>query len=202
MPRDKTVNHIKIMAAAKEEFLERGYEKASMRGIADRCSLTAAGIYRHCRDKEDLFCQLVSPAEEKLKEWARGHMRRYEEPVKKGKKITWQDSDIDMMRELVYPNMEDYHLLVAKSKGSRYENFLHDMTEESQKKLLSYLQELKTTGISIPDISSQQLHLLMTAYITALFEPVVHNYSYEEAVDSLEILEKFFLPGWRQLMGL
>lgn len=202
MPRDKTANHIKIMAAAKEEFLERGYEKASMRGIADRCSLTAAGIYRHCRDKEDLFCQLVSPAEEKLKEWARGHMRRYEEPVKKGKKITWQDSNIDMMRELVYPNMEDYHLLVAKSKGSRYENFLHDMTEESQKKLLSYLQELKTTGISIPDISSQQLHLLMTAYITALFEPVVHNYSYEEAVDSLEILEKFFLPGWRQLMGL
>jgi len=190
------------MAAAKEEFLERGYEKASMRGIADRCSLTAAGIYRHCRDKEDLFCQLVSPAEEKLKEWARGHMRRYEEPVKKGKKITWQDSNIDMMRELVYPNMEDYHLLVAKSKGSRYENFLHDMTEESQKKLLSYLQELKTTGISIPDISPQQLHLLMTAYITALFEPVVHNYSYEEAVDSLEILEKFFLPGWRQLMGL
>nr|MCR5129574.1 TetR/AcrR family transcriptional regulator [Lachnospiraceae bacterium] len=53
MPRDKTANHIKIMAAAKEEFLERGYEKASMRGIADRCSLTAAGIYRHCKDKED-----------------------------------------------------------------------------------------------------------------------------------------------------
>ncbi len=202
MPRDKTVNHIKIMAAAKEEFLERGYEKASMRGIADRCGLTAAGIYRHCVDKEDLFCQLVSPAEDKLKEWARGHMLRYEEPVKKGKKITWQDSNIDMMRELVYPNMEDYHLLVAKSKGSRYENFLHDMTEESQNKFLSYLDDLKTAGIRTPDISPQKLHLLMTAYITALFEPVVHNYSYEEAVDALEILEKFFLPGWKQLMGL
>ena len=150
MPRDKTVNHIKIMAAAKEEFLERGYEKASMRGIADRCGLTAAGIYRHCVDKEDLFCQLVSPAEDKLKEWARGHMLRYEEPVKKGKKITWQDSNIDMMRELVYPNMEDYHLLVAKSKGSRYENFLHDMTEESQNKFLSYLEELRKPGQKHP----------------------------------------------------
>ena len=202
MPRDKTVNHIKIMAAAKEEFLERGYEKASMRGIADRCGLTAAGIYRHCVDKEDLFCQLVSPAEAKLKEWARGHMRRYEELVKKGKKITWQDSNVDMMRELVYPNMEDYHLLVAKSKGSRYENFLHDMTEESQNKFLSYLVELRTVGIKTPDISPQQLHLMMTAYITALFEPVVHNYSYEEAVDALETLEKFFLPGWKQLMDL
>ncbi|MCR5790104.1 MAG: TetR/AcrR family transcriptional regulator [Lachnospiraceae bacterium] len=202
MPRDKTANHIKIMAAAKEEFLERGYEKASMRGIADRCGLTAAGIYRHCRDKEDLFCQLVSPAEEKLKEWARDHMRRYEEPVKKGKKIKWQDSNIDMMRELVYPNMEDYHLLVARSKGSKYENFLHDMTEESQNKFLSYLKKLKKAGVNTPDIPAPQLHLLMTAYLTALFEPVVHNYSYEEAVNALETLEKFFLPGWKKLMKL
>lgn len=202
MPRDKTANHIKIMAAAKEEFLERGYEKASMRSIADRCGLTAAGIYRHCRDKEDLFCQLVSPAEDKLKEWGREHMRRYEEPVRNGKKITWQDSNIDMMREVVYPNMEEFHLLVAKSKGSRYENFLHDITEESQNKFLSYLEGLRTVGVDTPDISPQKLHLLLTAYITALFEPVVHNYSYEEAVSALEILEKFFLPGWKQLMGL
>ncbi len=55
MPRDKSVSHIKIMAAAKTEFMEMGFEKASMRSIADRCGMTAAGIYRHCIDKEDLF---------------------------------------------------------------------------------------------------------------------------------------------------
>ncbi len=202
MPRDKSVNHIRIMAAAREEFLEYGFEKASMRGIADRCGLTAAGIYRHCRDKEDLFCQLVMPAEEKLKKWAAEHMLRYEEPIRKGRKIRWQDSNIDMMRQVVYPDMEDFHLLIAKSKGSRYENFLHDMTEQSQDKFLSYLEELRVSGIRAPDISPQQLHLLLTAYITALFEPVVHNYSYEEAIDALEVLEKFFLPGWKKLMGI
>lgn len=190
------------MTAAKEEFLERGFEKASMRSIADRCGMTAAGIYRHCRDKEDLFYQLVSPAEERLKEWAKEHMLRYEEPVKKKRKITWQDSNIDMMRELVYPNMEDYHLLVARSKGSRYENFLHDMTETAQEKFLSYFKEMRDAGYPVPDIPSPQLHLLLTAYITALFEPVVHNYSYEEAVAALGTLEKFFLPGWKQLMGM
>ncbi|MCR5768504.1 MAG: TetR/AcrR family transcriptional regulator [Lachnospiraceae bacterium] len=202
MPRDKTVNHIRIIAAAKEEFMEHGYEKASMRNIADRCGLTAAGIYRHCRDKEDLFCQLVSPAEDKLKAWAGDHMLKYEEPVKKKQKVTWQDSNIDMMRDLIYPNMEDYHLLVAKSKGSRYENFLHDLSEESQNRFLAYLEELKASGIETPDITPAQLHLLLTAYITALFEPVVHNYSYNEAVDALAVLEKFFLPGWKQLMGI
>ncbi|MCR5094822.1 MAG: TetR/AcrR family transcriptional regulator [Lachnospiraceae bacterium] len=202
MPRDKTANHIKIMAAAREEFLERGFEKASMRSIADRCGMTAAGIYRHCRDKEDLFCQLVSPAENKLSEWARKHMQRYEEPVKKHGKIVWQDSFIDMMRDVVYPDMENFHLLIARSKGSRYENFLHDMTEAAQDRFLLYLAELRGIGIKAPDISPRQLHLLLTAYLTALFEPVVHNYGSEEAADALATLEKFFLPGWKKLMGI
>lgn len=202
MPRDKSVSHIKIMAAAKEEFLEMGYEKASMRSIGERCQMTAAGIYRHCKDKEDLFCQLVSPAEERLKEWEKEHMLRYEEPVKKGKKIIWQDSNIDMMRELVYPHMEEYHLLIAKSKGSKYENFLHNITQEAQSKCLAYFKELKEAGYKVPEISEHQLHLLLTAYITALFEPVVHNYDYEEALEALEALEKFFLPGWKLLLGI
>ena len=44
MPRDKTANHIRLMGAARQEFLECGFEKASMRSIGERCGLTAAGI--------------------------------------------------------------------------------------------------------------------------------------------------------------
>ena len=51
MPRDKTASHLKVMAAARDEFLQYGFEKASMRRIGERCGLTAAGLYRHCRDK-------------------------------------------------------------------------------------------------------------------------------------------------------
>ncbi len=202
MPRDKSASHIKIMAAARAEFLEMGFEKASMRSIADRCGMTAAGIYRHCIDKEDLFYQLVSPAEEKLMGWATAHMHRYEEPVKKQRKMIWQDSFIDMMREVIYPNMEDYHLLVARSKGTKYENYLHDMTEMAQDKFLAYLSELRKSGINAPMITPQQLHLLLTAYLTALFEPVVHNYPIEEANEALQTLEEFFLPGWKKMMGV
>ncbi|MCR4850157.1 MAG: TetR/AcrR family transcriptional regulator [Lachnospiraceae bacterium] len=202
MPRDKSVSHIKIMAAAKAEFLKMGFEKASMRSIADRCGMTAAGIYRHCKDKEDLFYQLVSPAEERLMDWASAHMRRYEEPIRKTRKVVWQDSFIDMMREVVYPDMEDFHLLIARSKGSKYENYLHDMTQMAQDKFMEYLDEMRSSGISVPDIPKEQLHLLLTAYLTALFEPVVHNYPQEEANEALATLEKFFLPGWKKMMGV
>ena len=201
MPRDKTANHIKIMAAAKAEFMEFGFEKASMRSIADRCGMTAAGIYRHCTDKEDLFAQMVSPAVERINAWIDAHVVRYVDAVNQEEPMQWRDSEIDMMREVVYPNMEEYHLLLAKSQGSQYENFLHDLTERHQNQLLRYMPMLRNQGYPAWDIDPKELHLLLSAYTTAMFEPVVHLYTTEEALHSLKTVEAFFLPGWKQLMG-
>ena len=201
MPRDKTANHIKIMAAAKAEFMEFGFEKASMRSIADRCGMTAAGIYRHCTDKEDLFAQMVSPAVERINAWIDAHVVRYVDAVNQEEPMQWRDSEIDMMREVVYPNMEEYHLLLAKSQGSQYENFLHDLTERHQNQLLRYMPMLRNQGYPAWDIDPKELHLLLSAYTTAMFEPVVHRYTMEEALHSLKTVEAFFLPGWKQLMG-
>ena len=201
MPRDKTANHIKIMAAAKAEFMEFGFDKASMRSIADRCGMTAAGIYRHCTDKEDLFDQIVSPAVERINAWIDAHVARYVDAVNQEEPMQWRDSEIDMMREVVYPNMEEYHLLLAKSHGSQYENFLHDLTERHQNQLLRYMPMLRNQGYPAWDIDPKELHLLLSAYTTAMFEPVVHLYTMEEALHSLKTVEAFFLPGWKQLMG-
>ena len=89
-----------------------------MRSIGNRCGLTAAGIYRHCKDKEDLFDQLVAPAAERLNTWLREHAARYVDTAENRREPLWQDSWIDMMRELVYPCMEDYHLLPRSSHQS------------------------------------------------------------------------------------
>ena len=192
MPRDKTA------------FLECGFEKASMRSIGERCGLTAAGIYRHCRDKEDLFDQLVMPFVQRINEWLTAHVARYVDAVNSGQKVAWRDSEVDMMREIIYPNMEDYHLLLSRSQGTKYENYLHDLTEQHQQELLNFFPMLRAEGYAVREIDPKELkelHLLITAYTTALFEPVIHNYSQEEALRCLETVEAFFLPGWKNLMG-
>ncbi len=202
MPRDKTANHIKLMNAARQEFLECGFEKASMRSIGDHCGLTAAGIYRHCRDKADLFDQLVMPFVQRIDEWLTAHAARYVDAVNSGQKMAWRDSEVDMMREIIYPNMEDYHLLLSRSQGTKYESFLHDLTEQHQQELINFFPMLRAEGYAVRDIDQKALYLLLTAYTTALFEPVIHNYSQEEAFSCLETVEAFFLPGWKNLMGI
>ena len=52
----------KILACAKEEFLEKGYSEASLRTIAAKADTTTGSIYSRFRDKEGLFGAIVEPA--------------------------------------------------------------------------------------------------------------------------------------------
>ncbi len=201
MPRDKSASHVRVMAAASEEFLEYGFEKASMRRVGERCGFTAAGLYRHCRDKEDLFDQLVAPAVERINAWMDAHLTKYLAAVQEKGNLQWQDSWVDMMREIVYPHMDDYHLLLTCASGTKYENYLHDLTQTAQEQTFQYLPVLREKGLAIRAISPTEMHLLFSAYVTALFEPVIHRYTLEESMRCLETVEAFFLPGWKALFG-
>ena len=201
MPKDKTASHARVLAAAREEFLAYGFEKASMRRIGERCGLTAAGLYRHCRDKADLFDLLAAPAVGQMNAWMEDHLARYLKAVREDGELQWQDSWIDMMREVVYPRAEDYRLLLTCSAGTKYESFLHDLTQAAQERTMQYLPVLREKGLAVRDISPRELHLLFSAYVTALFEPVIHRYSLDESMRCLETIEAFFLPGWKALFG-
>ena len=201
MPKDKTASHARVLAAAREEFLAYGFETASMRRVGERCGLTAAGLYRHCRDKADLFDLLVSPAIGQLNTWMENHLARYLTAVREDGTLQWQDSWIDMMREVVFPHVEDYHLLLTCSSGTKYESFLHDLTQAAQERTMQVLPVLREKGLAVREISPRELHLLYSAYVTALFEPVIHRYTLDESMRCLETIEAFFLPGWKALFG-
>lgn len=48
-----------IIEAAKEEFLEKGYEDASMRDIAKKAHMTVGNLYRYYDSKEDIIQHIV-----------------------------------------------------------------------------------------------------------------------------------------------
>ena len=97
--------------------------------------------------------------------------------------------------------MEDYHLLLTCASGTKYESFLHDLTQAAQERTLQYIPILREKGLAVREISPRELHLLFSAYVTALFEPVIHSYTLDEALRCLETIEAFFLPGWKALFG-
>ncbi|MDK2867787.1 MAG: hypothetical protein PWP51_1995 [Clostridiales bacterium] len=51
----------RIVDAALDEFVEKGFNNASMREIAQRAQITVGNIYRYFKNKEDLLKQSLSP---------------------------------------------------------------------------------------------------------------------------------------------
>lgn len=207
MSRDKSVSHEKIIRAAIDEFSEYGYDKASMRRIGDRCGLTAAALYRHFDGKEAMFEAIVEPAVRDLDDWMEAHISGFEDPLSNASgpdpiSDLWNRAEIDMIRDLIYPRMDEYSMLINRSAGSKYENYLDELVGRHQEKMAAYLRVLSEKGYNVRDISSDELHILMTAYCTALFEPIAHGYTLADAIGYLDTVEEFFKPGWKAIMGI
>jgi AcrR family transcriptional regulator len=69
-PRD---TRARIQAVAVELFTEQGYDKTSLREIAERLDVTKAALYYHFKSKEDIILSLVDDyfgQVDSLAEWA------------------------------------------------------------------------------------------------------------------------------------
>lgn len=92
--------------------------------------------------------------------------------------------------------------MLCHAQGTRHENFIHDFVTENEKETYAYLKEVKVKGIEVNDIVPKELHLLLSAYYSAVFEIIIHDFTREEAEHYVETLQKFFYPGWRNILGL
>jgi hypothetical protein len=88
------------------------------------------------------------------------------------------------------------------SGGTKYENFIHDLTEENQKEFLDALKYLKKKGYPVKVVTEEELHMLLSAYLTACFEPIIHDYDEASIEKYLSIIQEFFMPGWMRIMGI
>ncbi len=204
MPRDKTLSHIKVNKAIKEEFLEKGFEAASIRGIGARAGMTSAGLYRHYADKEAMFNAMVEPLIEEIKAWTTKHTERKYSLVDAQAKENdiFGESFVDMVREVILPRRDEFKLLMTCSAGTKYENFIHEYACENQKELLDAIRYLREKGYPASDIDEEELHMLLSAYLTACFEPIIHDCDEAKIEKYLGTIQKFFMPGWLKIMGL
>lgn len=202
--KEITESHEKVLVAAKKEFLECGFEKASIRSIGKRAGMSSAGLYRHCKNKEDLFSQILSPLIHEMTQYIHAHRSAYGKAVETGFGFedAAENSEITMFRELSLKYREEMKLLLCHSSGTQYEHFLHELVEVQEEEMLRVLEELKSHGKKVLEITPKEMHMLISAYITALTEPIIHDYSREETEKCLETISKFFMPGWMNIMGI
>ncbi len=78
-----------ILAAARELFLEEGYENASIRKIAERIGYSPAAIYRYFGSKEDIFFAVAETGFRLFMRAMKG-VRRADDPVESLRRRFWR----------------------------------------------------------------------------------------------------------------
>ncbi len=204
MPRDKTVNHEKIVEAAFDEFKKYGFEDASMRRIASACGMSASGLYKHFPGKEEMFTSLIKPALDGLMNLYHQIEEEYFDDLSQNGRADVSDSKGELVRamEFIYDHYDEFELIICKSKGSVYENFKHDIANLEEKVTLRYMDEIRKNGIHVKDINQKEFHLLVTACIEALFQTVTHGFSKEEALHFAKTVQNFYGPAWKAFFEL
>lgn len=114
---EESVTKQMLIDAAKKEFLEKGYEKASLRKICSDANVTTGAMYFFFKNKHDLFTSIVAETAEHML----GLVERQTESEVNciGDSTGYQYE----MNEYLCSNKDIVRILLDKSSGTHYEDF-------------------------------------------------------------------------------
>ena len=198
---DKSIDP-RILQSAREEFISKPYEQVSLRDICSKAGVTTGAFYNRYKGKEELFDSLVEPTLAQIKTMTEktesvSYTRLNEDDLRKIWDMTpeTQANIINMF----YDNYDGLRLLLCHSSGTKYESFLHDFVTEVTGRSFQFIQEAYRRGMTSSVIDEEELHMLLTAYYSTMFEPIIHGLPREKALQHSEVVAKLF--NWTAVLG-
>ena len=115
----------RIVEAARDEFFQSGYARASMRAIAQQAGMTVGNIYLYFPGKEQLFDAIVGETVRQIQEITRLPSANNDTI----RKMT------DALRATFVQNRVEFMILVTRSSGSKYENYKQMLITLAQRRM-------------------------------------------------------------------
>ena len=201
--KKKNDTYTEILKNAKKEFLQKGFEKASMRSIASMTGITAGALYKHFPSKAAIFDALVQPLIEQTLSIGTDFSKiainllgtEGSAAIKKAIHISLRN-----LYTLVYSRFDEFKLLFNRSAGTKYENIRHEFVMADVAAYKKFIGDLKLRGINIHPFTDDQLHLIYSTALTPFFEIITHEYSYEKALSFMDILTDVMYFCWNKIM--
>ena len=188
-----------ILARAKEEFLARGYESASLRTIAQNAAVSTSAIYTRFGDKEGLFRALVEPAAEQLLDYMRryfGEFTALEAGVQASEQADYAEKGYDGFLDILYEHFEEFQLLVNSATNGIYRGYLEKIVALDTACTVDFLRSTGNRAYQEGRITEGFIHIVSAGFYAGLFEIAVHNIERDEAEQYLQELKRFYAKGW------
>ena len=194
----------RIIAAAKQEFLENGYKDASLRTIAAAADTSTNSIYVRFGDKEGLFSAIVEPVlnemtERFLKIQEKFHGMDRESQMERMPE--YADGGTAELVDYMYQHLDEFRLLLDASYGTRFHNFVDELVRIEVEYTYKYM-EIAGYPIKCGSAMTEKLlHIVTTSRFESIFEVIRHGMSREEAAEYIELLSRYHRQGFLAVFG-
>ena len=195
----------KLLESAKKEFLEKGFNGASLRTIAANAGVTTGAMYRHFKDKNAFFCALVDDAIDaslKVVSLAGTDNHASFDMLHLQEHIDLENKSTSDFMDYMFDNFDAFTLLLTKAAGSEHENFQEEICELYTKNCeatfnLMYKQKLITKKVSLMTV-----HFMASTIINAFCDIILHKMTKKEASAYISDIMEFTRAGSIQVLGM
>ena len=186
----------KLIDSARREFIEKGYNKASLRKICADAGVTTGALYFFFEDKEALFGAIADGPYNELIAILKSHFEEDEALMEQPYDAEEGDHDA-FVEELVhhlYQNYDVFHMLLTKAQGSKYENAVDDLADILDE---TYTKMSAKMGSHFGGkVNKQMVHWLTHMILDAFIHMITHEKDEKKAFAHIKKVMNFITKGW------
>ena len=195
--------HERILESAMQMFLAKGFERTNLRELCAAAGITTGAFYRHFSSKEDVFNCLVKPAVDEVNGMFAAGEDSCRDALDSGNVAAlWNTPDAEALVDFIYRHFDRLKLLLKGADGTPYSDFVNDVVVLETKTTIRMLALAKQRGLIPGRVPPEpEMHMICHAYISCLFEAVMHEFGKEEVLTYVRTMKDFFMGGSEKLLG-
>lgn len=205
MSNEESTTLKKILSAGKAEFLEKDFNSASLRNIVKTAGVTTGAFYGYFSGKEALFAALVEEHAKAIMNIFMSAQESFEE-LSDEEKINHMGvesrTSLNEIVDYIYEHFDEFKLIICKSEGTSYENFIHNMVEIEVEETYQFIDALRSQGKDVPTIEKAVCHMIVSGMFSGIFELIEHDMKKENAKKYVSEFQDFYIAGWSKILGI
>lgn len=188
-----------LIKAARDEFIKKGYSKASLRTICAKAGVTTGALYFFFENKAELFSAVVDPSINELKELLNKYFiedAKYLASAASLEDIEAGHNDAsELITSCVYKNQDVFRLLLNRAENTVYENALDDLARLIEGCIPSIVSALP--GYTYDDF---MVEFMARITIDSYINVIKREPDEKKAAEKLRKITRYLVRGWVKLV--
>ena len=186
----------RVLDIAKAEFLENGFERASIRVITTRAQTSKSNLYNYYPDKDALFCAVLAPTIDQIQTGLA--LAKQYNVAKEVDDYTLfsQQYVIAAIYRFLVENANDARLLLFRAQGSSLENFKYEVLDSFSENMMEW-----TASIHSKRPVSQLFVKTVCSFYFNMIEQLLREETHTEITVFISEISDFIYHGWKSVLS-